>query len=698
MINTEQIGEELAKVKDCKKMGNDNDVSGKSAEVPPKVYKISLFGRKSNDNSENNVVNVTEKMCSNQAMEESESSSESNNATTNVAIIQNSSEAATSIEAVPKDVHVNVCKEAVDTTVNSNDKSDNEAAQEVSLVFHQRKSVMTAVCDDPVLHKSAHTDINNNNNKREQNTGSETLSKTVFEGSESESRLRNSDKARLKSIEQVEKFKDSNICSNSNNSGKSKINDQVQSTEGPKTEPRTVSKASVYEALFKECVITKGFKTYGSDFPSKHPELCEAHVKQEPGLSECISIKQETNTKADDVSAEEDPKNQFKKSFEGNKPHIIDRSDITPGGDLYSNQTKHRIKRKVNDNTTLVQKAKKVKKSKNKIPKRLSVKNVPGNALFANFNEPTEVYTKPVSRKPSETIGLDVPLSTDVIEDSASIKKEYGEHCKDSLPKIARGRGRPRKAAMKNYQSQLTSLPKTNTIGLDVPMSTDVIVDSADIKKEHEEHCNVSLPKTARGRGRPRKMAVKPSQSQVSNLSKKVELKRLAKLKKDLSRPMADKLKIEPIDAYNAYEVLKQVSGEIQKPKQENSVVEKVSKYKLNGSRTSCKKKSWKVIDMYLGYTGKACLKASEKSCIKSVKAGSKRANSKYVKEAVASGSLFICKECGKWFSFHSHLENHRLLHSKDLPYRCLVCLRRFRLKYQIKRHTRRMHPEIELN
>ena len=642
MISTGQMREELAKVKDCNKTMHDNDGAGKSPVVPPKVYKISLFGRKSNRNSENNAVDAAEKMGSNQAMEVSESGNKFKNSTANVSFIQNLKETTTAIESVPKDIHVS--KKTVDTALDRNNKSDNEDSQEVSLVFHQRERVMTAFCDDSVFHKSAHTDMNNNNNNRVKNTGSE----TVFEVSENESNSRNSEKAKSKINDQVQNFQESKIGSYNKNSEKAKLksSDQVQTPESIKTEPRTVSKASVYEALFKKCVISEGIKTYGSEFTSKHPELWETHVKEEPGLSECILIKQEPNTKANNVSSNKDDEtsstilsnstDQFTNSYE-ELLYKRDNFDSTYRGDLNSNRTKLMRKRKVNDDTTLGQRTKKLKQSKVKIPKRLSVKNVPGNALFANFNEPTEVYTKPVSRKSSETVGLDVPMSTDAIKDSADIKKEPMEHCNGSLPKAARGRGRPRKTAGKQYQSQ------------------------------------------------------------VSSLSETVELKRSAKLNYSSSKRLVDKVKVEPMDANDRYEVQKKVSDEVTETKEVFGDGDKASNYKFNGSKKTCKKKSMKRGDIDLDDSGKEGLNASEKSCVKTVKSGGKRANRKYVKEAIASGSLLICEECGKWFAFHSHLKNHLLLHSKELPYKCLVCLKRFRLRYQIQQHTRRMHPEVEL-
>ena len=638
MINTDPIREELGKVKDSNKTLHDSDGAGKSPIVPPKVYKISLFGRKSDKNSENNVAHVdaAEKMGSNQAIEESESGNKFDNSTANVSFIQNLKETATSIESVAKDKHAS--KEAVDTTLDHNNKSDNKDLQEVSLVFHPREPVMTAFCDDSVFRKSAQ-----NNNNRVKNTGTETLSKTCFEGSENESSSRNLEKARSKSIEQVQNCQESKIGSNCKNSGKakSKSSDQVQRPESIKTDPRTVSKASVYEALFKKCVISEGIKTYGSDFTSKHPELLETHVKQEPGLSECIIIKQEPNTKANDDETSStilsNDTDQFTNSYE-ELLYKRDNFDSTYRGDLNSNRMKRMRKRKVNDDTTLGQRTKKLKQSKVKIPKRLSVKNVPGNALFANFNEPTEVYTKPVSRKSSETVGLDVPMSTDAFKDLADIKKEPMEHCNGSLPKAARGRGRPRKTAGKQYQSQ------------------------------------------------------------VSSLSETVELKRSAKLNYSSSKRMVDKVKVEPMDANDRYEVQKKVSDEVTETKEVFGDGDKASNYKFNGSKKTCKKKSMKRGDIDLDDSGKAGLNASEKSCVKTVKSGGKRANSKYIKEAIASGSLLICEECGKWFAFRSHLKNHLLLHSKELPYKCLVCLKRFRLRYQIQQHTRRMHPEVELH
>ena len=573
--------------------------------------------------------------------------SKSDDTNASYASVQNASQPGISIESVSKDLY----KDSVDTKLKIANVIDNGSVQESSPLLNQRKGskepVLKESCDDSVCNKSTDTDLNNNNSV--QNTKSETVcKKPVFEGSNNESNYRNSIKSRLKSNDNVENTNLRRLSTDNtqntnprrgstdnieNTNPRRVLTDNVENTNPRRgssdnveiTNPRRVSTASAYEALFKESVISDGLKTYGSDFLSKHPEFSEALVKKDLDLIDNISIKQETNTEIDDLACSEKygayrGSETSRKIFSDNGDKDTkcleelplgldenDLSDITPGNDLHSQRTKILRKRKINDGNSLTQKEKETRKSRNKIPKRLSVKNVPGNALFANFCEPTEVYTKPISRKSSETIVSNVSALTDDVDSSTGIKKEPEEHFNISSPKNARGKR---------------------------------ICHTKDLYKQSQ----------------------KKYPSQVSSLSEAVELKRSAKLNKSLSGQTSNKIKIESVGA-NDSKVPEQISVELSDTTKEKFL--------------------------------SAGLKVSEKGWMKTRKSTRIGAKSDYIKEAIASGSLFICDDCGKWFQFRSHLENHRLVHTGDLPYMCLVCFHRFRMKHEIKRHTLMIHPEV---
>ena len=52
------------------------------------------------------------------------------------------------------------------------------------------------------------------------------------------------------------------------------------------------------------------------------------------------------------------------------------------------------------------------------------------------------------------------------------------------------------------------------------------------------------------------------------------------------------------------------------------------------------------------------------------------------------------CKTCNKSFTCLSHLRNHEVVHSDERPYRCEVCDKGFRRKYDKNRHVALVHVQ----
>lgn len=58
----------------------------------------------------------------------------------------------------------------------------------------------------------------------------------------------------------------------------------------------------------------------------------------------------------------------------------------------------------------------------------------------------------------------------------------------------------------------------------------------------------------------------------------------------------------------------------------------------------------------------------------------------------------FVCKQCGRGFSFAQHLREHSYRHTNQRPYKCGInnCTRTFRHSSELSLH-RRTHPEYRL-
>lgn len=56
----------------------------------------------------------------------------------------------------------------------------------------------------------------------------------------------------------------------------------------------------------------------------------------------------------------------------------------------------------------------------------------------------------------------------------------------------------------------------------------------------------------------------------------------------------------------------------------------------------------------------------------------------------------YVCKICGKSFSYSHALKKHELIHAEIKLYRCLYCKKDFRLQHHMKQHTlTKMHKNV---
>ena len=53
------------------------------------------------------------------------------------------------------------------------------------------------------------------------------------------------------------------------------------------------------------------------------------------------------------------------------------------------------------------------------------------------------------------------------------------------------------------------------------------------------------------------------------------------------------------------------------------------------------------------------------------------------------------CDKCGKQFAAKSSLEEHKFVHTGEMPHQCEECGKKYRLKKSLAAHVKRHHREV---